>query len=128
MNRSTNVSRNTNVSRSATGYYGSQGGYYAGGGYYYPPGGGYYDNNHWDDGEVALLGLGAAAVGAMAGYAAGESNNTSQTTSNTVAPPCSANPVVVKGITYYPCGSTWYTQGYSANGPVYTPVPPPEGH
>jgi hypothetical protein len=131
VNRNTNVSRSANVSRNASGYYGGQGGYYGGGGYYYPPAGGYYGYDHWDDGEVALLGLGAAAVGAMAGYAAGESNASnsySPAPSTPVAPPCSASPVVVKGVTYYPCGSTWYSQGYSANGPVYTPVAPPEGY
>ncbi len=82
---------------------------------------------------MAAIGLGAAAVGAMAGYAAGQSSSTSTTTYATApAPsgglPCTPNTVVAKGVTYYQCGSTWYTQAYSSAGPIYTPVPPPPGY
>jgi len=31
----------------------------------------------------------------------------------------------VKGVTYYQCGSTWYTQAYGNSGVIYMPVPPP---
>jgi hypothetical protein len=103
---------------------------------YYPPPQGYYDNNNWDDGEVAAVAVGAAAVGAMAGYAAGQSNTTTQTStpSNTVvytAPPasgglpCTPNTTEVQGVIYYQCGTSWYTQAYGPNGPIYTPVPAP---
>jgi len=73
--------------------------------------------------------LGAAAVGAVGGYAAGQSSAT-QTTTSTVAYvqdsalPCS-NPNVteIQGVTYYQCGSTWYTQAYGNTGVIYVPVP-----
>jgi hypothetical protein len=101
---------------------------------------GHYDDNNWDDGEVAAVAIGAAAIGAMAGYAAGESNTT-QTTTTAPAPsttvvyttpppasgglPCTPNTTVVQGVTYYQCGTSWYTQAYGPNGPIYTPVPAP---
>lgn len=106
---------------------------------YYPPSG-QYDENNWDDGEVAAVAVGAAAIGAMAGYAAGESNTTQSVTtapapSTTVvyaAPPagnaslpCSPNTSEVNGVTYYQCGSDWYTQAYGSNGVIYQPVPAP---
>jgi hypothetical protein len=28
-------------------------------------------------------------------------------------------------VTYYQCGSTWYTQAYGSGGVVYMPVPEP---
>jgi hypothetical protein len=83
---------------------------------------------------VAAVGLGAAAVGAMAGYAAGQYNAPSSTTyypsANTSngGLPCTPNTVVIQGVTYYRCGSSWYTQAYGSNGPIYTPVPPPPGY
>lgn len=75
------------------------------------------------------MALGAAAVGAVGGYAAGQSSAT-QTTTSTVpyvqdsALPCS-NPNVteIQGVTYYQCGSTWYTQAYGNTGVIYVPVP-----
>ena len=66
----------------------------------------------------------------MGGYAAGQSSAT-QTTTSTVAVqdsalPCS-NPNVteIQGVTYYQCGSTWYTQAYGSTGVIYMPVPRP---
>ena len=40
--------------------------------------------------------------------------------------PCN-NPNVteIQGVTYYQCGSTWYTQAYGNTGVIYMPVPPP---
>jgi len=88
---------------------------------------------------VAAVAVGAAAIGAMAGYASGQSN-TSQTTtaapSTTVVyttlrlPPrrlaLHPNTTVVQGVTYYQCGTSWYTQAYGSNGVIYTPVPSPQ--
>ena len=102
-------------------------------------GGGYYEgDDDWDDGEVAAVAVGAAALGAVGGYAAGQSSTTSTAPASTVvytAPPsgsaglpCTPNTAVVSGVTYYQCGSSWYTQAYGNNGVIYTPVPPPAGY
>jgi hypothetical protein len=88
---------------------------------------------------VAAVAVGAAAVGAMAGYAAGQSNTTqtaapAPSTTVVYAPPpatgssglpCTPNTKVVQGVTYYQCGASWYTQAYGSNGAIYTPVPAP---
>jgi hypothetical protein len=115
----------------------NSGAYYSGG--YRPPPAGYsaaaradyYDEHTWDDGEVAAVGLGAAAVGAMAGYAAGNSQSSQGTASQAPAPsgsgglPCTPNTKVVSGVTYYQCGSAWYTQAYGSSGVMYIPVAAP---
>lgn len=101
--------------------------------------GNHYDNDDWDDGEVAAIAIGAAALGAMGGYVAGESSasqSTSATPPTTVvysAPPpsgsaglpCTPYTAVVNGVTYYQCGATWYTQAYGSSGVIYMPVPAP---
>ncbi|MGZ8159288.1 MAG: hypothetical protein ACXWT4_10815 [Methylobacter sp.] len=84
------------------------------------------------------MAVGAAAIGAIGGYAAGQSNTAEAAPSTTTvyAPPpsgssglpCNPNTTVVKGVTYYQCGSSWYTQAYSNNGVIYMPVPPPSGY
>jgi hypothetical protein len=86
--------------------------------------------------------VGAAALGAVGGYAAGQSSasqSASTAPSSTVvytAPPpsgsaglpCNPNTAVVQGVTYYQCGSNWYTQAYGNSGVMYVPVPPPSGY
>ncbi|MGZ5628965.1 MAG: hypothetical protein ACXWFA_19815 [Methylobacter sp.] len=84
------------------------------------------------------MAVGAAALGAVGGYAAGQSSasqSTSAAPSTTVVYstppsgsgglPCNPNTTVVRGMTYYQCGSAWYTQAYGNSGVVYTPVPAP---
>jgi hypothetical protein len=95
----------------------------------------YHDDNNWDDGEVAAVAVGAAAIGAMAGYASGQANTTQTSAPAPVYPapaptgnaglPCTPNTTVVEGVTYYQCGSSWYTQAYGSNGVIYMPVAPP---
>lgn len=91
----------------------------------------YSDGDDWDDGEVAAVAIGAALVGGAVGYAAGQSS-TEQTVVYTTPPasgsgglPCTPNTAVVNGVTYYQCGTTWYTQAYGSNGVMYMPVPAP---
>jgi hypothetical protein len=76
-----------------------------------------YDYRHWDSY------WGAAAVGAAAGYIAGAT----LTASAFAALPCTHTTVVVGGVTYYQCGSTWYQPAYAANGVTYVIVNPPSG-
>ncbi|MGH8515798.1 MAG: hypothetical protein ACREV8_18015, partial [Gammaproteobacteria bacterium] len=90
-----------------------------------------------DDGEVAAVAIGAAALGAMGGYVAGTetAETTSTTTVYTTPPPagytslpCSPNVVPANDVTYYQCGSTWYTQAYGGSGVSYMVVAPPPGY
>jgi hypothetical protein len=39
--------------------------------------------------------------------------------------PCSASPYAVNGISYYQCGSTWYTRGYVDGNVGYVVTGPP---
>jgi hypothetical protein len=103
-----------------------QGAYY-GGGYY-------HDDDDWDDGEVAAVAVGAAALGAVGGYAAGQSSASSTVVYTTPPPagytslPCTPSVIAVSGVTYYQCGSTWYTQAYGGSGVSYMVVAPPSGY
>ena len=108
--------------------YGQPGAYYRPG--YYPPPGAYYapaaraeyyDNHTISSQEAAAVMLGTVAVGAAVSSA-----NRSRQTTQTTALPCAAPLTsVVKGVTYYQCGSSWYNQAYGSNGAIYIPVPPP---
>jgi hypothetical protein len=42
--------------------------------------------------------------------------------------PCRPNVIAMGGVTYYVCGSAWYTRAYSEGDVVYTVVPNPTGH
>jgi hypothetical protein len=39
--------------------------------------------------------------------------------------PCSASPYAVNGISYYQCGSTWYTRSYVDGNVAYVVTGPP---
>jgi hypothetical protein len=82
---------------------------------------GYYHDDHWDDywGAMAV----GTAVAATA-YAVG----TAITASAYATLPCTSTTVVVGGVTYYRCGSTWYNQAYSGSGVTYVVVNPPAGY
>ena len=117
--------RQENRQQYAGGYYG---GYYGGGPYYYD----HHWDDDWDGGEVAAVALGAAAVGAMAGYAAGTQDTTSTVVYNAptgiTALPCTPTVTAVSGVTYYRCNSTWYTQAYTGDTVTYVVVAPPPGY
>ncbi|HZC00494.1 MAG TPA: hypothetical protein VE844_03760, partial [Gammaproteobacteria bacterium] len=38
--------------------------------------------------------------------------------------PCTPSVVAASGVTYYRCGSTWYTQAYAGGGVSYVTVAP----
>ena len=42
--------------------------------------------------------------------------------------PCSASAITVNGVTYYTCGTTYYTQSYSEGSVVYVQSEPPPGY
>jgi hypothetical protein len=76
--------------------------------------------------------VGAVAVGAVADYAAGQSAQSSTTVVTSAPPPsgsaslpCNPNMAVVKGVTYFQCGTAWYTQAYGNTGVIYMPVSAP---
>jgi len=76
----------------------------------------------WDAGRVAA-GVTGAAIGAAAASSASHSAPVY------VASPSCAAPmeVPVGSMTYFRCGSYWYTQGFGPNGPAYVQVAPPPG-
>ena len=83
------------------------------------------------------MAVGAAALGAVGGYAAGQSSAPSSTRGIHNAatggglhePSLHAQRVIaVSGVTYYQCGSTWYNQAYSGDSVTYVTVAPPPGY
>jgi Meckel syndrome type 1 protein len=61
-----------------------------------------------------------------------DSSTPTTTTVVTTAPPapvgglpCAPEITSVKGVTYFRCGQSYYTQAYGPSGPVYMPVQPP---
>jgi hypothetical protein len=77
----------------------------------------------WDAGRAAVAGVTGAAIGAAAASSASHSAPVY------VASPACAAPIEVPvgSMTYFRCGSYWYTQGYGPNGPTYVQVAPPPG-
>ena len=65
-------------------------------------------------GPAGPAGVGDARVGNVAG--------------SYVVLPYSANAITVDGVTYYTCGSTYYTQSYSGGSVVYVESAPPPGY
>ncbi len=79
---------------------------------------------HWDyhdDDFVAGVIVGGVVVGTAAAVAAGS------TTAVTTLP-CTAAAVVVDGVTYYHCDTTWYRRSYAGSQVTYIIVNPPPGH
>jgi hypothetical protein len=78
----------------------------------------------WDAGAGRVA---AVATGAAIGAAAVSSASSSAPV-YVASPACSAPiEVPVGGMTYFRCGSYWYTQGFGPNGPAFVAVPPPPG-
>jgi hypothetical protein len=42
--------------------------------------------------------------------------------------PSTPKVIVVNGVSYYQCGSTWYQQAYSGSGVTYVVVKAPAGY
>ena len=79
---------------------------------------------------LAGAGLAAVATGAAIGAAAGSVTGypSASGAGYSAGQPC-ANTVVAPdtGVTYYNCGSAWYTRAYSPGGPVFIAVNRPPG-
>jgi len=85
---------------------------------------GAYGYPNWDAGT----GLAAATAGAALGAAAASSWAPSKSAGSAPSQPCAApENITVEGMTYFRCGSAWYTQAYGAAGPTFVPVSPPAG-
>ena len=68
-----------------------------------------YIDDHWDSHRgFAVVGVASAAY--------------------LVSLPCTTTAVVVNGVSYYKCGSTWYKRGYSGSQVVYIAVDAPPGY
>ncbi len=68
-----------------------------------------------------------AGTAAVVGAAAAPNTVVYQTAPVAVLP-CAATPVDVDGVTYFACGSDWYTQAYASSGAIYVQVAPPPGY
>ena len=73
-------------------------------------------------------GVGGGAAGAAGVGDAARWDNVAARTTPVVVLPCSANVTTVNGVTYYICGTTYYTQSYSGGSVVYVPSAPPPGY
>jgi hypothetical protein len=77
---------------------------------------------------TALVAGTAAAVGAAvgAGTAAAPAPVVAEPTMTAVAElPCAASPVNVSDVSFYQCGSTWYTRAYVSGSLAYVVSSPP---
>jgi hypothetical protein len=85
---------------------------------------GAYGYPNWDAGA----GLAAATAGAALGAAAASARAPSTSAGSVASQPCAApENITVEGMTYFRCGSAWYTQAYGPAGPTFMPVSPPAG-
>ncbi|MGH8755483.1 MAG: hypothetical protein ACREU0_06615 [Burkholderiales bacterium] len=80
-------------------------------------------------GGQAGVGGGAAGQAGVGGGAAGAAGvGAAARTTPVVVLPCSATVMTINGVTYYRCGTTYYTQSYSGGSVVYVPSAPPPGY
>ena len=93
------------------------------------------DNWHYDNdyGEALVVGVAVGAVVAAADYDDDEVTTVTNVTNVTnvtalASLPCEASITVANGVSYYQCGSNWYTRAYQGDVVVYVPAgPPPAG-
>ena len=105
--------------------------------------GGPASSGSFSDRAAGPVGTGRAGAGGQAGVGGGAAgaagvgdrergdrerwDNAAARTTAVVVLPCSATVTTVNGVTYYSCGTTYYTQSYSGGSVVYVPSAPP-GH
>ncbi len=77
----------------------------------------HYPHDHFVTGVV----VGGAVVGTAAAVAG-------STTTVVTTLPCTATSIVVNGVTYFSCGTTWYRRSYSGSQVTYIIVDPPPGY
>ena len=92
-----------------------------GGGYYY---GGYYGHYHYydhheEDGDWAIL---------ITGLAVGTALTASSFSSMQTSTKCELSEVVVNGVRYFKCGTTWYTRVIDGTNVSYVIVSAPAGY
>ena len=99
--------------------------------------GGTASSGSFSAGAAGPAGAGRAGVGGQAGVGGGPAGaagvGDAARVGNVAAAayvvlPCSANAISVNGITYYSCGTTYYTQSYSEGSVVYVQSAPPPGY
>ena len=98
--------------------------------------GGAASNGSFSAGAAGPAGAGRAGVGGQAGVGGGPAGpagvgdpaRVGNVGRSYAALPCSANAFTVDGVTYYTCGSTYYTQSYSGGSVVYVQSAPPPGY
>ena len=76
-------------------------------------------------GAAGQAGVGGGAAGAAGVGVAARWDNVAARRTAVVVLPCTATVMTVNGVTYYSCGTTYYTQSYSGGSVVYVPSAPP---
>ena len=79
-------------------------------------------------GAAGQAGVGGGAAGAAGVGTAARWDNVAARGTAVAVLPCSAGVMMVNGVTYYYCGTTYYTQSYSGGSVVYVPTAPPPGY
>ena len=80
----------------------------------------------WDAGAGVAAATTGAAIGAVA--ASSMASAASTTAGYAASQPCPTPVAVAVGsMTYFKCGSAWYTQAYGPAGPTFVEVNPPSG-
>jgi hypothetical protein len=82
-------------------------------------------DDHWDD-DAAEAFIVGAAIGATVGVVATAASQPTYVTTVTTLP-CTGNAVIINGVSYYQCGTTWYNRGYQGSTVVYMVTTPPPG-
>ncbi len=82
-------------------------------------------DDNWDHDDDDFF-AGVVVGGVLGGAAASASTSTS--TTYIVHLPCTTSAVVVDGVSYYNCSSTWYKRVYSGSQVTYVAVNAPPGH
>lgn len=82
--------------------------------------------DHWDDHRHWDNDAGAFVAGALVGGAIGAAAASTNTYVATL--PCAPATVVVGGVTYFNCASSWYQQAHAGGQVTYVIVDPPPGY
>ena len=90
--------------------------------------GGAASSGSFSAGAAGQAGVGGGAAGAAGVGTAARWDNVAARGTAVVVLPCSASVMMINGVTYYSCGTTYYTPVYSGGSVVYVPTAPPPGY
>jgi uncharacterized membrane protein len=83
-----------------------------------------WDDHYYHHDDVAV----GFVVGATVGVATGVAVASTTSVTTITALPCAGTAMIVNGVAYYQCGTTWYNRGYQGDTVVYIISSPPPGY